>query len=122
MNRIDENVAVGDASDSLNKVMLRHGVIDVVIDVRHHFNDKTMKPFDSVLQLASAIDTLRHYGYRIFIYCESGIERSPFVAAIYLYQKFDLQIPFLECYDMVKVKRPQTFIHDEWGRGLWFTR
>ena len=46
------------------------------------------------------------------VYCDGGIDRSPFIIACYLLKWY----PWELAYDYVKKEHPQTKIHDDWMR------
>lgn len=52
---------------------------------------------------------------KTLVHCHSGKHRSSFVVALYLhvYKK----IPPIEAYELVKKRRPETIIHDDWMNG-----
>ena len=49
------------------------------------------------------------------VHCNAGMDRSPFVVACFLYNRFKRPgYDANDAYDYVKERRPQTIIHDDW--------
>lgn len=122
MSWITLDLAVGDATDTKNHESLREMNVDVVVDVRMHFEETAeMYPYDSVWNLAGAVNCLINHGFKVMLFCEAGQERSPFVAMLCLYWESGLVgIPGMEkAYRRVVEVRPQTLIQDSWMRHLW---
>ena len=82
------------------------------MDVRSYFDPVTWEPLDSIYRLVDEILLLRDFGKICIIHCYAGVDRSPFVACLYLGIKYKLK--FKEAYKLVKERRPQTTIHEEW--------
>jgi protein-tyrosine phosphatase len=53
----------------------------------------------------------------VYIYCQAGLERSPFLTALVLHQlgKGTLE----ECYNQVASKRPQTLVYSQWVEAIY---
>lgn len=121
MSWITESLAVGDIADSKCHEALREMNIDVVVDVRMHFEETArMYPYESVWWCAEAVNCLIDHGFKVMVFCEAGQERSPFVAMLCLYLKGGkLWSPGVEeAYRIVKEKRPQTLEQPEWVRHI----
>ena len=122
MNWITEDLAVGDIADSKCHEALREMGIDVVIDVRCHFEETArMYPYESVWWCAEAVNCLTDHGFTVMVFCEAGQERSPFIAMLCLYLKGGKPTTegMMDAYKIVAEKRPQTLIQDEWINHLW---
>ena len=108
MNWITNKLAVGDIRDFLNKRELRKlGVTPV--DVREFWdeNDDHFEPED----LDGLVRSIQP-DEKVMIFCDAGMDRSPFVAALYLV--INNSINFSEAYMLVSKGRPQTITHYEW--------
>jgi protein-tyrosine phosphatase len=109
-----DQLYIGDLPASKNYTVQQDEEIMFVVDVRTHFNgDQT--PRESALEFAWGITDLMNRG-KVLIYCRGGIDRSPFIAALVM--KLDSGISMTEAYEEIKMRHPQTFIHDDWGRRL----
>ena len=124
MNWITDYLAVGDIGD-LDDVRYLRKLRTIPVDVRDLFAEHVhLENTDADIAVESwdvnweALDQFvsdleQHEGeQKVMIHCSAGIDRSPFVAAYYLFKKGDWTID--EAYAYVKNKRPQTFIHVEW--------
>ena len=66
--------------------------------------------------LAFSLAKLVEANIDVYIYCQAGMERSPFLTAIVL---FYLDMGSLAwCYNYVKTKRPETLIYDTWTKHM----
>ena len=83
-----------------------------VLDVRSYFDPVTWEPLDSIYRLVDEIRRLQDSGKIVIIHCYAGVDRSPFVACLYIGIRYNLK--FTEAYKLVKERRPQTTIHLEW--------
>jgi protein-tyrosine phosphatase len=110
---IDSNLCVGslEAVIKFRKNDLSKLKVEV-LDVRSYFDPVTWEPWDSVYRLVDEIRRLQDSGKIGLIHCFAGVDRSPFVACLYLGTKYNLL--FKEAYKLVKERRPQTTIHMEW--------
>jgi len=66
--------------------------------------------------LAISLAELVKVGVDIYVYCQAGMERSPFLTALILSELNRGTLD--ECYYFVKTKRPQTMIYDVWVRTM----
>lgn len=126
MDWIDENIAVGSWIDAEKVAERKEKGVDLVLDARALFRRKKgvnpfgMEPFpDKVLRAAdmlvalSAYKNLKGYGVpKILIRCLWGVDRTPFVAAVYVNQKYNK--PLADAYRFVASKHPQTKFHWDW--------
>ena len=94
----------------------------VFIDARGFYNvlsgdadafELMVKPLTIV---SKACAELIKSSVNVLVYCQAGMERSPFLVALILYQmgKGTLE----ECYDFVKLKHPQTIQYQQWVDGF----
>jgi len=120
MNWIDNGLAIGDETDVTREGWenLRKENIDLSIDIRNHFtkskvgNISDVTPLRKIWKLADLLVQLTQEGWKIFIYCQAGVDRSPFLAMLYVYRKYELS--FVDSYKWVIRERPQTLEHWEW--------
>ncbi len=110
---VDSYLCVGslEAVIEFRKTDLRDSNVEI-LDVRSYFDPVTWEPLDSIIRLVDEIRLLRDFGKICIIHCFAGVDRSPFIACLYLGIKY--KIPFREAYKLVKERRSQTTIHEEW--------
>ena len=105
-NEIIRNLFVGDDLHNEEE-------FNVVIDLREWDAEKTFMDGD-YQHIADIVRTMNNFisEGKILVHCHGGMDRSPFVVALYLhvYKK----IPPIEAYELVKKRRPETIIHDDW--------
>jgi hypothetical protein len=130
MDWIDDNIAVGNWVDAEEVAERKEKGVDLVLDARALFHRKKglnpfeMEPFpEKVLRAAdmlvalSAYKNARGYGVpKILIRCIWGVDRTPFVAAVYVNQKYGK--PLDEAYRFVASKHPPTKFHWNWVEML----
>jgi len=68
---------------------------------------------NKVLKAGDMIEALTHFDAKVLIHCTEGIDRTSFVAMVYVSKKYDL--PYREAYEFVKSKRPETIFHWDWS-------
>lgn len=88
-----------------------------VIDLREWDAERTFIEKD-YQYIAGIIYTLSHFmedRVKVLVHCHGGMDRSPFVVAMYLHEYKDMDP--MEAYELVKRRRPQTIIHDDWARA-----
>jgi protein-tyrosine phosphatase len=62
------------------------------------------------------IEALTHFNAKVLVHCTEGIDRTPFVAMVYVSKKYDM--PYEDAYKLVKEKRPGTIYHWDWVEML----
>ena len=92
---------------------------DFIMDLREWDAERTFIEEDYAY-IAGMIYSLSlfhepHTGGKILVHCHGGMDRSPFVVAMYLHEYKDMEP--MEAYELVKRRRPQTIIHDDWVRA-----
>jgi hypothetical protein len=130
MDWIDDNIAVGSWLDAEEVAERKEKGVDLVLDARALFHKKKgLNPFefepipDKVLRAADMLVALSNYknskGHgipKILIRCIWGVDRTPFVATVYIKQKYDKT--WDDAYKYVAVKHPQTQFHWDWIETL----
>jgi hypothetical protein len=130
MDWIDDNIAVGSWLDAEEVAERKEKGVDLVLDARALFHRrKGLNPFiiepfpDKVLRAADMLVALSDYknskGYgvpKILIRCIWGVDRTPFVAAVYVQQKYNKTL--VEAYKFVAAKHHQTQFHWDWVEML----
>lgn len=112
---IDDDLAVGDMVDATCYDELDAMNITMIIDIRLYFSSINMDPkYFKLINFVGEMRELIDRGHKILIHCQAGIDRSPFVAMLYI--AWDRHISFDDAYDIVSEKRPQTIQHDDWAR------
>lgn len=71
--------------------------------------------FSTVFDTIEIIDSYVVKHCPVMVFCHAAMDRSPFVVACYLLQKYDEMTPTI-AYEDVKRLHPQTIIHDDWMR------
>jgi len=66
--------------------------------------------------LAFSLSKLVETEIDVYIYCQAGMERSPFLTAVVLFYLNKGSLAW--CYDYVKSKRPETLIYDVWTKSM----
>ena len=111
--KILKNLYVGDDSDAA-RFEFPMEPIHVIIDLRgwNVDEDAPHEDFSTVVKSLDLIKQCLENEIPVLVHCHGGIDRSPFVVACYLYKYgyFDEY----SAYNLVKVKHPQTIIHDDW--------
>ena len=107
---LDDFLAIAEASDKVNHPAYWNNFIDV----RAYFNEDGPKL--ELLQLIDWILKRLANGQACILYCDDGIEQSPFVAALVLANFYGTTLQF--AYDYVKERRPQVIQHLEWLQQL----
>jgi hypothetical protein len=120
MDWIDKYVAVGGWTDAFFIENLKKEGIELIIDARTLFDrvyGVEKKPLvDKVLKAGDMLVALTDHDCQVLIRCHEGIDRTPFVAMIYVSKKYGM--PYKEAYELVKQKRPQTVFHWDWVKML----
>ncbi len=112
INWVDSNLAIGDIADVTLRDQLRQHGIEMIIDIRLYFTGSgDTPPLPSIWKAANEVLKLSETN-KILIYCQAGIDRSPFFAMLYYKLKHGCDYP--EAYDYIQQKRPQTIQHWEW--------
>jgi len=152
ITKILEDVFLGEYSDALNSKALTKEKIDCILSLRGegveedsfeeiricdwlgiHFHRVPVVDIRGIgsikIQLKTAtfmLDLLTKKYKRILVHCTAGIDRAPFVVALYLTQldadlrkatkldTSDLKFWLEKAYDFIKEKRPQIMRHLEW--------
>lgn len=122
MDWIDESIAIRDLVDANNIQLLTSEDIESIIDARTLFQSV---PFhllqheprvDKILKAADLLISLSNLDAKVLIQCLMGIDRTLFLAMIYISKKRD--VPYKDAYEFVKQKRPQTVSHWDWVEQL----
>ena len=122
MDWVDNYIAIGDWLDSENVAELQEKNIDLVLDARTLFCRKKNNPFEfepipeKILRVGDLLVALSDMKAKILIHCIWGIDRTPFVAMIYVSKKYDKS--YEEAYEDIKALRPQATYHLDWIKQL----
>jgi hypothetical protein len=120
MNWIDQYVAVGGWKSVFFIDNLKKEDIDLIIDARTLFDlphGNPKKPIvKKILKAGDMLEALTHFNAKVLIHCTEGIDRTPFVAMVYVSKKYDMS--YKEAYELVKEKRPETIFHWDWVEML----
>lgn len=115
MNWIDDYLAVSDLGTGFAH-RRKYFIFDAVIDVRVAFSygeGIVTIPDPNILRgLVLSLVTASKSKRKTLIHCMAGIDRAPFVAALYRMRMYGED--FDMAYDTVKKLHPQTFQHWEW--------
>jgi len=92
------------------------------VDARPFFNILQADPnpgelmIEPLRALSAACATLICNGVDVYVYCQAGMERSPFLAALIMFQIGDWTLN--EGYELVKAKHPQTLLYPQWVKAM----
>ena len=118
-NEVIRNLFVGD--DFYNEEEF-----NLVIDLREWdaertFIEKDYQYIDGIIYTISQLHA-PYSGGKVLVHCHGGMDRSPFMVALYLHV-YKKMTP-IEAYELVKKRRPETIIHDDWMNKYlqWVTR
>jgi len=94
--------------------------IDLIIDARTLFNivyGSNKKPLvNKVLKAGDMLVALTELNAKVLVHCSEGVDRTPFLAMVYVSKKYDMS--YEDAYKFVKEKRPQTVFHWDWVEML----
>lgn len=112
INRIIDRLYIGDA-ESVFKNINHFSYVDVrpCFTVKH--NGDIEVDWDTIPNLISYILRLYVSGRHVCLFCNGGIDRSPFIAALFIYKTYH-GMDLHGSYDLVREKNSQTFVHYEW--------
>ena len=120
MEWIDDFIAVGGLEDAFSVKDLREADIDLIIDARTLFDDffgTNKRPIvKKVLNAGDMLVALTKFDVKLLVHCLMGIDRTPFVAMVYVSKKYDM--PYKEAYEFVRKKHPNTVFHWDWVEML----
>ncbi len=119
-NWIDDFIAVGGLEDAFSVKDLKEGDIDLIIDARRLFDGisgiNVVPIVDKVLKAGNMLVMLTPFDTKVLVHCLMGIDRTPFLAMVYVSKKYDM--PYKEAYEFVKKKNPYTVFHWDWVEML----
>jgi protein-tyrosine phosphatase len=119
-NWIDDFVAVGGWKDVFFINDLKEANIDLIIDARTLFHpiygSKKIPLVDKVVKAGDMLVALTELKAKVLVRCHEGIDRTPFVAMVYVSKKYNMS--YKDAYEFVKKRRPQTVFHWEWVEML----
>ena len=116
MNWIDDFVALSGWEDAMSINDLKEEDIDLIIDARTLFDGVSglsIKPrVNKVMKAGDMLVALTNFKAKILVHCFAGIDRTPFVAMVYVSKKYDMS--YKDAYEFVKKKNPPTVFHWDW--------
>ena len=116
--KIEPHLYLGDESDLKFIYSFRTNKPYLYVDARPFFNILHADPnaeelmVEPLRALSAALAMLVSNYVDVYIYCQAGIERSPFLTALVLFQLGRGTIE--ECYHQVVIKRPETLVYQAW--------
>jgi protein-tyrosine phosphatase len=118
MNWINNQLAIGDIGDLDNTREHTLRTTNVQVNVKDAFkDDRDNDPIPSMVNaLVDTIKGLVDDGLKVMIYCDAGMDRSPFIAAAYLVKTENMT--YADAYAKVQRDRPQTITHFEWAEMM----
>jgi dual specificity MAP kinase phosphatase len=69
-----------------------------------------------VMKAGDMLVALTQFDAKILIHCLLGIDRTPFLAMVYVSKKYDMS--YKDAYEFVKKKNPHTVFHWDWVEML----
>jgi len=137
IDRITSNVSIGEKQDALNERLLKQLHINYILNVNEVDSSEesritwklniqylwcpipsekytSMQTLKEDLNAVSNIleDLAKTKSNNILIHCCSGIDRAPFIVALYLSRNKQIEIG--EAYQIIKQKRKHVMEHYEW--------
>ncbi len=131
ISRITEQIYIGDQMDAINEGVIKHYQFDAILNVndrelpeeielcRKYNIGYTYYPAygknqkQRMQNCAKSLAALIQINYqKILVHCEAGIDRAPFVVALYL--SAAKSIPVTKAYNIIKYYRHQVMEHLEW--------
>lgn len=109
-NEVIRNLFVGD--DCFNEEEF-----GFVVDLREWDAERTFieRDYQYIAGIIYTISSFMEDRRKVLVHCHGGMDRSPFVVAMYLHEHKGMDP--MEAYELVKRRRPQTIIHDDWMRA-----
>jgi protein-tyrosine phosphatase len=129
ISKINDNIYIGDQLDALNKELLEKYKFDVVINLNNRIDPEEEKivsstgasyveadyemDFKEMLKnISYSLEEYSNAGLKTLVHCEAGIDRAPFVVALYFSTKNNIELS--RAYNVVKYFRRQIMEHYEW--------
>jgi dual specificity MAP kinase phosphatase len=119
LNWIDECIGVGDIIDAYEVDDLRKQGVDFIVDARTLFETVKVEFLDEnrpvpgkILKATKLLVALSDLDAKILIHCLVGIDRTPFLAMVYVSKKYKMS--YETAYKFVSEKRPNTRYHWDW--------
>ena len=134
INQITRRIFIGEQSDAFNAEALQHHNINCVLSLLDHdskekaflkklkiryvtipaIETKNMEDFREWLQLAAIkLDAILGQDFsKVLVHCEAGIDRAPFVVALWFLHFTDLELS--QAYAIIKQRRKHIAEHYEW--------
>jgi protein-tyrosine phosphatase len=119
MDWIDEWIAVGSLLDSENVDELKEDNIDIIIDARVLFDRHGLgytPIIQKVLKVGEVLTSISNMKVKVLIHCLWGIDRTPFIAMVYVARKYNKKST--DAYAYIKEKHPGTVYHWDWIKML----
>ncbi len=123
MDWIDRWVGVGNVVDANLVNELREQDVDFVMDARTLFDSPGAgllhehRPVPrKIVKAAGLLVALSNLDAKVLIHCLEGIDRTPFLAMVYISQKY--KMGYEASYKHVAEKRPNTHFHWDWVKLL----
>jgi hypothetical protein len=121
MDWIDDTVAVGNRFDAVRTRTLRREGIDLVMDARllftkHYFSSRRSPILDRALHARDLLVGISPQKPRVLIFCNRGRDRSPFIAMLYISNRYGMNSR--DAYELVRSKRTRTVVHGDWAEMI----
>ncbi len=132
INQITPRIWIGDQVDALSEDLLKHYKFNCILNLndREELDEENLAKKLNINYIVYKIPELKQFKTRlheapiilvnlqstkynkILVHCEAGIDRAPFVVALYLSKTKNL--PLSKAYNIVKYHRPCVVEHYEW--------
>ena len=142
---ITESLAIGDFTDTLNLDLLHKEKVDSILFLDSKEKSRRIMeaikgeidcswypvltdPIENIWRFQdecqAAYDELSFslsIGMKVLVSCIAGIDRSPFIVAMYLTKHcfVSYEDKLLKAYSLIKEKRPWIIEHYDWWNPLW---
>ena len=122
-----DKLYLGDEEDAkrLRPAMTHNDKPYIFVDARPFFNllsgdaDAGELMICPLRALSASLAMLIANGVAVYLYCQAGVERSPFTAALTLHQLGgEPRMTLMECYREVAEKHPQTLVYPQWVEAM----
>ena len=121
ITKVADNLYLGGSDPMGHPLFLSE--VDVPIDVRTCFFEEAVDDdgvptwkvrWRRLLNIVDATIALTRRGVKVYLHCHGGVDRSPFVAAIFMHREYGMDL--MTAYELIQMRRTEVRIHDEWVR------
>jgi len=111
-HQIAKNLYLGDDQVSREGFHLALDLTEWHAEEAFEYKDYSV-PYRAIQEIHKHLYKLGSINELVLVFCHGGMDRSPFVVAMYLHHYHGKTV--YEAYEAVKKRHPQTIIHDDWA-------